>query len=394
MKSTYPATTTAANFVLSGLDIGSHGDVCVGHFRVAHGGPPDSLSRMLAVQGIQGPRSSRDKRRLAAIDGLLIAAIKQGPAKKREAINRILELVPEWNRGDCWQRIRYLRKTAQIGRFEEPGADKPKTCGNGCCVLSRPTPRPWTPADDRKLVELAGYQPVKRIAQRLDRSERAVRFRLGALGMSAKVTDGWSLRALRKMLHVSPSRLRYLIGQGILRVRDPRISASSLTEFCNENRSSLDPSVLERISAATTTGAEAFSWDRVSELLGEQGEQLQALISAGQLRVLDPFVADRAFEDFCKKHGHEFNLDLMDPATAKWLINDYGVAPPTTPGKTFSRAQKHALVVRTCSCGRKIAGNVYFKHVKRCAVAAEALTRKAGEGHVVTHDDQSLEVST
>ena len=30
MKSTYPATTTAANFVLSGLDIGSHGDVCVG----------------------------------------------------------------------------------------------------------------------------------------------------------------------------------------------------------------------------------------------------------------------------------------------------------------------------------------------------------------------------
>ena len=25
--------------------------------------------------------------------------------------------------------------------------------------------------------------------------------------MSAKVTDGWSLRALRKMLHVSPSRL-------------------------------------------------------------------------------------------------------------------------------------------------------------------------------------------
>ena len=345
------------------------------------------------MPGAQGAKTSRDNRRLAAIDQLLIAAIKQGPVKKREAINRILELVPEWNRGDCWQRIRYLRKTAQVTPIEQRGGDKATKLG-APSAPRQTAPRPWTEADDAKLLELAGYQPVKRIAQRLDRSERAVRFRLGALGMSAKVTDGWSLRALRKMLHVSPSRLQHLIGQGILRVRDPRIPASSLTAFCDKNRSSLDPSALERVSTAITTGGEAFSWDRASELLGVQVEQVQALVSAGQLKVLDPFVADRAFEDFCKKHGYEFNLDLMDPATAKWLINDYGVAPPTTPGKAFSRAQKHALVVRTCSCGRKIAGNVYFKHVKCCAVAAEALTRKPGEGHVVTHDDQSLEVST
>ena len=32
-----------------------------------------------------------DSRRLAAIDQMLLAAIKQGPAKKRQAINRILE---------------------------------------------------------------------------------------------------------------------------------------------------------------------------------------------------------------------------------------------------------------------------------------------------------------
>ena len=64
---------------------------------------------------------------------------------------------------------------------------------------------PWTPADDDRLLNWAGYEPVKKIAQRLGRSDRAVRFRLGALGISAKVTDGWSLRALRKMLRVSPS---------------------------------------------------------------------------------------------------------------------------------------------------------------------------------------------
>jgi len=328
------------------------------------------------VPGTQGATRSKEIRRLAAIDQLLIAGIKQGSAKKRQAINRILELVPQWNRGDCWQRIRYLRKTAQVAPVGRRGTEKPARSGKSSEV-SRPS-RPWTEADDAKLVELAGYQPIKRIAQRLDRSERAVRFRLSALGMSAKVTDGWSLRALRKMLHVSPSRLRSLIGGGILRVRDSRIPASSLTAFCDKNPSSLDPSAYERLSAAIIRGDEAFSWDRVSELLGIQMDQVQALISAGRLRVLDPFIADRAFEDFCKKHGHEFNLNLMDPATAKWLINDYGVAPPTTPSVAVPRAQKHALIVRTCSCGREIAGNVYFKHIKRCAVAAEAVRRKAG----------------
>ena len=302
---------------------------------------------------------------LPQFDRLLIAGIKHGPATKKDVINRILHLAPQWTRGDCWQRIRYLRKTAQIAGAGERGADKPKISWNRA-VANRMATRPWTPADDRKLVELAGYQPVKRIAQRLDRSERAVRFRLGALGMSAKVTDGWSLRALRKMLHVSPSRLRDLIGKGILRVRDQRIPVPSLAAFCDNNCASLDPSAVERVSAAITSEDEAFSWDRVSELLGVDVEQVQTLISAGELKVLDTFVADRAFEDFCKKYGHEFNVSLMDPGTAKWLINDYGVARPPTPCETTSRAQKHALVVRTCKCGRKIAGNVYFRHVRHC----------------------------
>lgn len=57
---------------------------------------------------------NRSEMRLAAIDQLLVAGIKQGPAKKKEAINKILEFVPQWTRGDCWQRIRYLRKTSEL----------------------------------------------------------------------------------------------------------------------------------------------------------------------------------------------------------------------------------------------------------------------------------------
>jgi hypothetical protein len=213
-------------------------------------------------------------------------------------------------------------------------------------------------------LNLAGYEPVSKIAQRLGRSVRAVRFRLGALGMSARVTDGWSLRALRKLLRVSPARLRYLIGTGLLRVRDPRISASSLAVFCNEK--SVDPSTLERVGAALNKDDGAFSWERVADLLGLPLAQVQTLISAGQLKLADTFVTDMAFEEFCKKHGNVLNMALVDPAIAKWLVSEYGVSPSATHGSSVSRAQKHALVIRACHCGRKIAGNAYFRHSRIC----------------------------
>jgi len=315
-----------------------------------------------------------DGKRLAAIDQMLIAAIRQGPEKKREAINRILELVPGWRRGDCWKRVRQLRKNFDVAASgEHPPKNARETRET---TRARRAPyRAWTPADDARLLDLAGYEPVAKIAQRLNRSVRAIRFRLGALGMSARVTDGWSLRALRKMLHVSPARLRYLIGNGMLRVRDARVSTSSLSVFCDRNRASLDPSVRDRVLAVLLKGEDGCMWERAADLIGATVAQVQSWISDGQLRVVDTFVTDRAFEEFCKKYGGEIDTTLMDPATAKWLVKEYGVPDPAR-NHVVSRAQKHALTIRTCRCGRKIAGNVYFKHIKSCSAATAQAKRK------------------
>src|ERR1017187_6629965 len=106
---------------------------------------------------------------LPAIDQLLIAGIKLGPVKKHEAINKILQLVPEWKRGDCWRRIRQLRKTSALAGLDT-GQDLKKS-GNNCC-LPRPLSRPWLPEDDDKLLDWAGYEPVTKIARRLGRSAR------------------------------------------------------------------------------------------------------------------------------------------------------------------------------------------------------------------------------
>jgi hypothetical protein len=179
---------------------------------------------MSASPTVSNTQSKINPRFLPVIDRVLVAGLKLGPAGKHEAINKVLQLVPEWKRGDCWRRIRQLRRTSVIAGLSSCPPKKlvPKSDSSrsGSCQRSRP----WISADDDRLLNWAGYEPVSKIAQRLGRSVRAVRFRLGALGMSAKVSDGWSQRALRKLLRVSPAKLRYLIGTGMLRVRDPRVT--------------------------------------------------------------------------------------------------------------------------------------------------------------------------
>jgi hypothetical protein len=313
-----------------------------------------------AVEQVRNP-AAINPRLLPAIDQLLIAGIKLGPHKKHEAINKILKLVPVWKRGDCWRRIRQLRRTPALAT--DAAGQLKRTDENG--PSHRASSRSWLPEDDAKLLDLAGYEPVNEIAERLGRSERAVRFRLGALGMSARVTDAWSQRALRKLLRMSRTRLRQLIANGMLRVRDPRITRASLAVL-QAKRSAPGAAEPTPVKAATTGCAGgSCSWKRAAKILNVELGEVQELISTGQLKLVDTFVTDRAFEEFCRKHGTTINMSLMDPSTCKWLISEYGV-PDCLEGQLLPRAQKHARIVRTCKCGRKIAGNVYFRHVKHC----------------------------
>src|SRR5260370_37542481 len=79
-------------------------------------------------------------RLLPAIDQLLIAGIKLGPRKKHDPINKILQLVPEWKRGDCWRRIRQLRRTSALATPNAiQGSEQPANNGSS----PRPFCRPW-----------------------------------------------------------------------------------------------------------------------------------------------------------------------------------------------------------------------------------------------------------
>jgi hypothetical protein len=140
----------------------------------------------------------------------------------------------------------------------------------------------------------------------------------------------------------------------------------------------LDPSTTETVRSAFAKDGAAFPWERAADTLGVELADVQRLVSASQLKLVDTFVTDRAFEEFLRKHGDQINIALMNPAIAKWVVSEYDVLESAGSIKSLSRWQKHALVVRECMCGRKIAGNVYFRHVKYCSSAADDQGRKAG----------------
>lgn len=347
---------------------------------------------------------------LPEMDHVLLVGMKHGPEGVREATSRVLSLRAGLTRADCWKRLRFLRRKNGTGNYPPPrhwpievkellrdgyleGGEKkrqaikavrrlyPGMPSNGPSRFARRQGwlpkltqirrRPWTQAEERKLWELAGYETAAKIGERLGRSEGAVRFRLKSIGVSVKVKDGWSFRALHEMLHVGPSKLRRLIAEGLLRVRDPRISSSSLTRLLDRRIASAKDAV-ECGGSPTTcqrlTKRRAYSWSSAAKVLGVDMEQLRNWITSGELKIVDAFVTERAFQDFCKKPGSELNFGLLGDEVRDWLVEGYSMRPLTgNDAASIPGNEKHALIVRQCpTCPKSMRGNIFFRHVKTC----------------------------
>ena len=289
------------------------------------------------------------------LDEILRKGYAQGWSGKRAAGNEILKRRPDWPRHVIGRRAVKLGLRQKIG--DSHGRTRPSL---------------WSESEDRALLDRAGYDLVDVIGEVLNRSENAVRCKLARLGERSKVSDGYTRRALAGFLHVGFRVVERWIVLGWLKVRDPRISRTSMEDFAKNHAPQLRlaievPQNLPPEKGKTRAG---YSLAKVAKRFEVDSETVQEWIMRGWLKFCDPHITERSFEEFCKKHGSEINFDLLGRDARVWLIESMGLVK--APNKADGRGEllpvrKQALRVRTCeACHKPFHGNVYFRHIKTC----------------------------
>jgi hypothetical protein len=328
-------------------------------------------------------------------DQILQKGYEEGWNGKREAVRELLRRHPGWQPHSIWARAAKLdlvQKTPQKTRQR-----------------SR---QPWTEDDDRILLAMAGYKTANFIARALHRSENAVRYRLAVLGKSSRVhLEGYARRTLAQQLHLGSRTIQRLIVQGLLEVRDPRVTRKSLEDACktgrlmplhDEHAGASESTMILRHEgpaappATNSTSAAACDssklprscrakriWADLARQLDVDAGAIEHLVFLGMLKLYDSRITEKSLTRFCARYGALIKTDFLDAETRDWLAGSLDLAPHA--GKDAARGleafRRHARIVRSCeSCGRTIRGNVFFRHHKRCpernAASESAVSRQ------------------
>ena len=318
-------------------------------------------------------------------DELLRRGYAKGWSGKKEAVRELLRRHPDWRPHVVWKRAGHLGLIQKsLKRHQERSQ------------------HPWSEHDDRVLLNLAGYKEVGVIGKILHRSVNAIRSRLSRLGKSTRVhKEGYAQRALSEELHFGSRTIRRLIVEGLLEVRDPRITTQSLRGI-----KTLTPALISTDSEAKTGAVTEISkgptsnegaktsitdpcapnsrpprssragriWTEAANEMGVSLETIKNYIAQGMLKICDPRITEKSLRNLCRRHGSLVNYDYLNRETQAWLessmdfIRNGGEALPCR----LAARRKHAQVVRHCACGREIRGNAFFRHARRCGQSARS----------------------
>ena len=315
-------------------------------------------------------------------DQLLREGYTKGWLGKQKAVRELLRLHPNWRPYVIWKRAARLGLVQKrLRRGQERSRQR------------------WSEHDDRILLNYTGYKDVRVIGKMLRRSPHAVRSRLKVLGKSSRVhEEGYSRRALAEELHIGTRTIQRLIVEGLLEVRDPRVTRKSLDELSKSGRlrsilgdgasevaaswpGSEDSreNQLRRSDLPLGTSSKPASprkpsrakrvWAEVAMTLNVGANVIEKLIAQGTLKLYDPRVTEKSLMNFCRRYGALINYDSLSRETRDWLESSMDFVPNS--GKEFAGPsepyRKQARVVRRCGkCDREIRGNVYFRHIKDC----------------------------
>jgi hypothetical protein len=226
-----------------------------------------------------------------------------------------------------------------------------------------------------------------------------VRYRLALLGKSTRVhKEGYARRALAEELHLGSKTIQRLIVEGLLEVRDPRITKRSLDDLCKSLQASGAPGARSREDEGppsegqelveipkignalepdrkgpgtipTRSSRAKRFWAEAARALGIGVETVEQHIAKGVLKLQDSRITEKSLRNLCRRHGSLINYGFLNQETRAWLRESLDLFPNAgeTAAKQMEASRKHAQTVRKCeACGRAIRGNVYFRHIKSC----------------------------
>lgn len=304
-------------------------------------------------------------------DRILSGGYENGWRTKRDAIRQLLRSHPDWRPYTIWKRaakLHLVEKQAKRGQER--------------------TRLRWNDHDRQVLLNLAGYKTCQTIARILHRSEAAIRCHLIFLGKSSRThRDGFSRQELATQLHMGRKTIQRLIVEGLLQVRDPRITRDSLDALRNSGR--LRALCHHRASAPAANDARTITtdvagpdglagprnksraervWAEVADSNGLSISAIRRLIFQGVLRIYDPTITEKSLRDFCRQHGALINYEFLSRETQAWLRDsmDLNRAVGNSGTPHFKSLRQHASVVGRCKCGRLVRGNAFFRHLKKC----------------------------
>lgn len=316
---------------------------------------------------------------------ILRGGYQDGWQGKRNAVQQLLRRHPEWRPHVIWQharRIGLVQTTLKRGRERSRAR--------------------WTEEDHRVLIDLAGYKSARVIAKMLHRSEAAVRYHLATLGKSSRVhLEGYARSELARELHLSRNAIQRLIVEGLLEVRDPRITRVSLDRLRespqlselqlktrNKSAASIEgsdrqttlpaqnaagPEVSSTLNASSAPSPRASrgkrAWAEVAASLGLSTRTFEGLLVRGVVKFYDATITEKSLRNLCRRYGSVIERGYLSREAREWLTTSMDWVP-TSGDKIscrFTHLRKHAAVVRCCTkCGRSVRGNAFFRHIDVC----------------------------